>query len=786
MKILKIPSSKRVTASKQEVLIQALEGIGDILVFETKRQKNKIVLEGLKKISDTVKKIFEIQKNDPDKFERLVISQDFFELYEKDKEEAGLRMAFDPERYLISFSTAINQIVRVYSAAINSQNGEISQFAVYHINWILAELSSRPNNALFIEQLLRQLSEIMRTAVQRNDGSAYAATTHWYTDIVFNRLSRQGKFQLAYLKLFDKYFFSTVRYIVAKRQTAIFKSLISTLVDGIHIPDYDQGEIWNYGHILLHSDLQKFNQLDEEHGLEKKVKELADAESDLDTQEKLDAWLQKFDEVKKIVAPSFNEDQAQSALKIEKKIRNYIHSQFKHQNLLDIVFAICAYCLFKQRYDYVKYLWEYKQPPDSDASWAGHDITPKTLDEAITFYFRKGLFERRLDFWEGHHGSEKYYKHYFLLLIARLLQNVPKNVQGEYLQVINYQLPDLHIHRLSDLEHSVDDLTSLAVNLRQSGSVLAGIGLDTERLDETFDEKLIPFLARLKEEAKKQITAKHRTGHISINRVKEFKKEVLNSFYDRASVRDIFTKHLNGYENKMHEQTQRKDRFGINIVDDKASFFDEWYIHYVGWGENYGHDIASAENSYLLDALAKECEVITKNDFEVTLARFENRDDIAIFATNVALWHFFEHSKKFKPKWHRGIEALEIKGFEGWYEYNDQAIPVFGTHHRKVEKQILILNKSRIGKLVQLSPISEGEDEASVEDIFYVSVQAFSESEQLMEEFINKPPEWLSKVGDEQEQRNHLQERVRIRIVERFEYIKPDDFEGYKLLLNED
>ena len=90
-----------------------------------------------------------------------------------------------------------------------------------------------------------------------------------------------------------------------------------------------------------------------------------------------------------------------------------------------------------------------------------------------------------------------------------------------------------------------------------------------------------------------------------------------------------------------------------------------------------------------------------------------------------------------------------------------------------------------MGQLVQLLPLNEGEEAKSVEDIFYMDIQAFSENEELMNEFIKKPPEWLQKIGDEQKQREHLRERVRIQIFERFEYIKSDDFEGYKLFLKE-
>jgi len=86
IKMLKrIWSKNKKLSDKQNVLIKTLEGIGDILVFETKRQKNKLVLEGLQKITDIIKKLFDIKENDPEKFKQLVFSQEFLEFYKKDK-----------------------------------------------------------------------------------------------------------------------------------------------------------------------------------------------------------------------------------------------------------------------------------------------------------------------------------------------------------------------------------------------------------------------------------------------------------------------------------------------------------------------------------------------------------------------------------------------------------------------------------------------------------------------------------------------------------------------------
>jgi len=110
---------------------------------------------------------------------------------------------------------------------------------------------------------------------------------------------------------------------------------------------------------------------------------------------------------------------------------------------------------------------------------------------------------------------------------------------------------------------------------------------------------------------------------------------------------------------------------------------------------------------------------------------------------------------------------------------------VFEIYHHQLDTQILILDKTKLGKIIQLSPLNEGEEEKLIKEIFYMDIQVFSENEELMEQFIKTPPKWLVDIGDEQKQKEYLQERVLIRIFERFKFKKHQDFEGYRLSLKE-
>jgi len=106
----------------QAQFIQALEGIGDVLTFETKNKKgNKDIIQGLTKTEELIKRFLDVQKNAPDKFERLLLSQEFFDIHKENEQNAQLALVFAPDKYLISFSTAVNQILRIQEAAIETK-----------------------------------------------------------------------------------------------------------------------------------------------------------------------------------------------------------------------------------------------------------------------------------------------------------------------------------------------------------------------------------------------------------------------------------------------------------------------------------------------------------------------------------------------------------------------------------------------------------------------------------------------------------------------------------------
>lgn len=807
--MLKIFSRNKTFQEDQQELFFYLEKIVNIALTKTERSDNQSVKEILKDLEDIFRKFWKLKKDNPSKFEALLWSRDFFENYVKPieeskdltiegsekaksaeelKQEAATLLTFSAERELKGLTQFLNSFKKIWECAFKYDNDEISKYVVYHLIWLLSELVKEPSNNLIVVQFLKLLNSINWKAIKFSKKeiniSAFAASIHWYTDIVFDRLElKEGSFNLSYLEIFDTYFFYSIRNIISENQTSLFKALISTLVDGVFISPYNSEKIWNYWYLITPSNTSKYNKLYKDYSIKNRIEELVNSGRNIDTKEKLDKWVEKFDEFKKILEPHLNEEQKEKVKKIEEEIKEFIVSKYKYNNLLNIVFAIGAYCLFKQKIDYIKYLWEYKQPPDSDASWTGHDIVPNSINNLISFYFNKLFLEWKFDFREEHHGSRSYYRKYFLLILTRILQTIKPNSEGKFEQIDNYDLPEFNIHRLSGLEYSIDNLVEIAKDMKKQADILENLGFNINENDETFDKKLIPFLKGLKTKAQERIGELRKESEISPEKIEKFKKQVLKEFNELVVLRNIF-KHYKLYEDKTMEKYEGElGRFGINRIDEKVAFLKEWYVDYSNFGRNYSRDLANSEDSDIIGKIMSFCKEVEETNFEKILEEFGNLKDIIIFATNVALYRFFENKRNFKPKWYKDSPKIDIKGFQGMYVFNEKYIPIFVTYHREIKKQILILNKSKLGRLIQYSPLNEGESEQLKKDIFYMNIQSFSENQQLMNDFISKSPDWLKKKGSEDKQIEYLREKALIQIYERFEYIKHENFEGYLLKL---
>lgn len=792
-KLIKLKSKKKFSVRelslRQNKLISAFEGTGDVLSYEVGRRRgDKYLVQTLSEMRLVIKEFLDLRKVHPEKFERLLLPAEFYETYKDKQQDAQLLIDLRPEDYFVTFTSAISQFSRIHETAFEAQNLEVGRLALYNFIQLLEEMSEERGNSVFIKQVLNSFAKIRRKAISKADlDSAYIISVSFYTNIVFNSIS--NKFKLSYLNLFDEYFFRGVQFIISHGATKTYERLIASLVNGNYRRIRELKKPDDYKEVLEESNSEIYARLNAEFKINEKFKSmntlyrkaitLGDYESFVD---QIDS-ISKIEEIHQLSEESLNLEEYAEAIKVS------LAALIKNRNLDGLVIAFGAYCLFKQRYDYIKYMWEFNQPPDSNTFWLNPSIVPLTIEKLFDQYSRRYHFERKTSsYWDDHHGAKVYFDTYFLLLLLRILSNGIQAPEILRQSMDAFQIP-IHtdIHFLYDLRNSQEHYINLAGEIRQTPSLIREIGLDINQIDLLFDRFLIPFLRELTNRIEDYFYQIERVKSTSKAKIQEFRADFKEAFSKSIKLRDIFI-HYCFYEDRStgivsNSQEQIKDSY----ILDKAVFFEDWYVHTIPMGQNFGSQFARLENEFLMTRLIEWSNQTSIENFSRVLDSLKNHiNNIFIVASNSSLNSFIRRRREFKSRWtnQESIPKNTVNSLMGWMTFYDFDIPVYEVYCKPDEKLILILNKENLATVIQRPPqegtlpMSRVDPESRV-DFFYIGIDAFSTDPVLMSSYLESFPRQPEEHQGEANQREYLETQVLLELCESFEFIKNEKFEGY-------
>ena len=776
---------------EQKIFIDSLEGIGDILVFDTKRKKgSEYIKDSLWKILDNSKKFFQIQYSYPERFEKLLFLHELLELNQTNKLQASANLFFDVKKYLVSVTAIVNQFLRIREAATEVHDFEMRRFATYNLIWMLRLLSQGEDRSKIIQTILQILTNLRYTQQPIED--QLEIYFMWYIDVVF-----KSEFKLEYLSLFDQDFIQCTHEIVSENKSKLFNILVSSLHDRIYVNSSVKEVL---SEVLYKSEpMSIINKK-----IQPKIKELSILENQLQTLPNLKECLKLCDDVKhisKVIIGDISDHQLQSELQhkydeLLEQISENLESRFKLNHLIYLTFNLGAWCIFKEHFDYLYYLWEYQQPKDADATWVGSAIIPKSLPKLFNLYFRTSLGESISSIrWEDHRGSSRYYDLYFLILILRHFLNQKGRIvltdSDRKNQIDSFEIPNrFEASRLKNIQYIVDNrLLLLADELNSWSEKLNILNFDTNQLSNSISQGLIPFLESLKDKSEQRIQELIRDQKISNVKIKEFKQDFLKSYYEQASVRNLF-EFLGLYTTRLNElDTVDKNlqQIGYNRINEKEIFFEEWHGHS---GVDFGQGLGRTEDSRLLIKTMKASVKTTITLDEVINTFDGNKDDLIVINIYPRSEQLFNNNK-FKTKSYldeaeKNLDLVKTSGFIGFYIYSiNHKIPIFeyfpliDSEAGIPKNSLLIVDKSHLGKLTQYSPV-EDITSYEIEDHIAFRIEAFAENDTLMHEVLyNKCPDWIESKGDKTQQEVFLQSQVLIEIYERFSLELDPAFVGF-------
>lgn len=724
---------------KQDSFVFYIDLIGDVIKEKTKfAGKNKnIIFTKIDALSDYFKSFI----LEPEKHKFNFYTKEYRSLKEANP-NSELLFGMTPEKYYVPLFP-IKKIILLYKVAKNSNNQELAKYIIDQIEDIL-QISCSQDEPLFTEYVLRNLHQLITNAshwhvtvekeqIISSDSYLGSLACDWYSRIVFDKYSNI-KCKEKYLDILNKHLFEISKFLIQNNYLEIFKGIIQSYVNQIGI-DRDEN----------------------------------------------------------------------MAIKSKK---------FKETFVL-----IAAYCIFKKKFSFLNEIINCQNRHDSNVIHLNPDVFPIEIDEIINHFFNKDNFHERLYIFEDNHSPEEYLGQYLIILFLRFLDKKCKiKIQAEIADNKNQEPSEEFTYRVAENFSPIKDLKGYKIRELQSyfanpedkksppydkyKNAVDKVLKSREIMDiihpNAMDDKnlksaLYKLLNNIAKDAKKTEDNRIKDQSISEEKIKEFRGGVVKTYESFRALKNVL-ENFGLFKHNSKSLSSKEKRLQITQIDKKEAYFDEdwsknWAVYFNDWGGQYGRNIVRSENNALIGDIKKEIlkkkkQNIKKEQLKDILGQLDNKEDVFILLNNH--WMASEDELEglnFIQKWHLKQEEQisKIDNFVGYLRFNEIDIPVFNLSSDK-GADIIILNKSKFGTLNQYQPSFNKE---GVEDLFgedkeiLIKVELYKNNEALLDEILNRSPEWLKEKGSIDEQKEYLFKMALVKIAIKSEFNFAKNFEGY-------
>jgi len=496
---------------------------------------------------------------------------------------------------------------------------------------------------------------------------------NWYLSVVF-----EDDFNSQFIAPFNRDFRQCMRRVISVGNDRIFKRLVEGLHYSNSIQYHSIYSLKSLSIFLKKLDRETYIRVNKDNKIGTQIRELSVKERHINGFKGIRIFVDSLQEIQEAFQPYLKAlDQDKLLSKIE-GINKGLCFRLKLNCLIEMLFDLGAYCIFKNRFDYIYLLLTYRQPEDADANWLGRDLVPKTLESIFGFYFQQNWFHiYSPSDWDGHHGKSRYYQLYILILFLYAFSksgNINENSCNTLAS--QFRLPEeLDAQNLNEITNFISSklLPSLE-DLRNIQDGLQLLGL--EEIDLLIREGLKPFLLKICEQISFRMEEMIRSTKISINKIDIFRANFISGYKKVISFADLFF-YLGRYEEKegLDPEGIESPLFGFSEVIDKVIFFDDWYLESDHSGEQYGQSVARSKNSALLEKIMESCQVSEETDLNKVISEFhQDPSKLIIIGINYGLYDLSDDSEKFRWKGRQGGLDIDTPGFLGTYVYEGELL----------------------------------------------------------------------------------------------------------------
>ena len=415
-------------------------------------------------------------------------------------------------------------------------------------------------------------------------------------------------------------------------------------------------------------------------------------------------------------------DEGLSADEIVEKLSIDAERTYKSNNLRVYTYLFGAYLVFKEKFNWINYLWEYQQPKDADATWGLNPILPGDIYSVFNYLLNEHAYRGRVEFaWEEHHGISPYYKRYGILLLARLFVIPRMYVFQDQMLEPNILLTNI---KLTDYDHLID----LCERLQGAVAII-------DKFD-SLKEKKVKYDGNVVLVKDAVLSLLKKIGIAAVEQQKRIKEMVQITNEDRNTFyENINFNYLN--ENQLGKIFSEMDLLQVDEVQNiqgpiesieftlsrtKEEFVSQWQAYGATIGFETSRNLAYLISSRLISSISSYPTTVGKELKEQDFEHFESFladctkdwELPVIIGIGINFHSYLWNNKNFQAT------SGEDKGEKiGEYIADDKNIEIYNLSNWAYTNSFLIVDAKHFGNITLIKP--QAENNAVVKEHLKVS-----------------------------------------------------------------
>ena len=552
-------------------------------------------------------KIYKLRGEKPDRYESLMSSS--VSVVTPMTELFGNRDDYyNRKSFVRSYAAGFHRIwIKSLQSELQLECDAIS----FRVQKIIEMLMPDYSNRHLVDEFLHVLARMSYDGITKRKDSQTSLTSptyYWYFNLAQSSVSEE-KFDVKYLPLFNQYLWGALKRLVSLEAFEVFKAFVSTLFHGSTASLLSRQPIYYYfdDHLMSPSDNKDLTFLD-------RRLITIDEENEFDDFNR---------EVNEIVERNVKFIIKGTSESVKEQLRLDSAKAYKKNSLEAYVFLLGAYLVFKRKYDWIKYIWEFKQPRDAGAVYGSFNtILQDDLYSVFRYLLNEQKHVSKVEFaWEDHHGVSLYYLRYGILMLSRLYL-VPR------IYVFQDALPNAE-RLIRHIETSqLDELKELCESLKRQIPFIDDTGLFKETKIKlpnssitTVQTSVSNLLDRIIDQCSREKRSRLQLQAIGKGVVNQIAVST-NELYKRESVLVSILDGIGAIEISEEDNTEKEfQTVDFRIFRPKDIFIEQWN----NLGPNVGYEpavsLAFKMTNKIKDTLDKQVKstIVTASDEDFLL-----------------------------------------------------------------------------------------------------------------------------------------------------------------------